>query len=459
MSDFVMEFSGGEEEIELSLGLAIGGSCKKPVRAEKQMGEAPASGESDMDLVKRREMQALRRQEARRKREEKKQMKRGVLRQRNCLTNQQVRNGGRAVVDGGNVGESDGDERALKREKTESGVQPQTAKSYAVDGADQSSPNACEFTRSEQPAPACASSASAYAFPIYAYPPLQYVPFANGFAYPCIAPVYRPESDATTKSAAAQTVSFRPFLGGNRNSDVNSLGGAAAVNARSDEGNGKAVSNGSVGCCSSAISENRSISSPQDGSSTDSGSHWSCAKSGKTEMNSSSGSDVAGSCKRKALSNPSATTNADKANNAPPASAMQPAPTKVSKQDTAVVEPKPANIPISRTASLPQPKTPATKDSKVDSIDPGKPPKPQAVENQETNSPLSQMPCVSTTGNGPDGKTITGFLYKYSTRAEVSIVCVCHGESFSPAEFVSHAGGVDITHPLRHITVVPPHFD
>ncbi|XP_057808867.1 ninja-family protein 4-like [Salvia miltiorrhiza] len=66
-------------------------------------------------------------------------------------------------------------------------------------------------------------------------------------------------------------------------------------------------------------------------------------------------------------------------------------------------------------------------------------------------SPL-HMPCVSTTG--PDGRTITGFLYKY-TKSEVSIMCVCHGSFFTPAEFVEHAGGVDVTHPLRHITVVP----
>lgn len=70
---------------------------------------------------------------------------------------------------------------------------------------------------------------------------------------------------------------------------------------------------------------------------------------------------------------------------------------------------------------------------------------------------LPRMPRVSTTGTGPNGKTITGFLYRY-TKNEVSIVCVCHGTSFSPAEFVEHAGGTDITHPLRHITMVPSSF-
>ncbi|KAL0436182.1 UNVERIFIED_CONTAM: Ninja-family protein AFP3 [Sesamum radiatum] len=82
-----------------------------------------------------------------------------------------------------------------------------------------------------------------------------------------------------------------------------------------------------------------------------------------------------------------------------------------------------------------------------------KPPKPP----QHHKHDIASAPCmhrVSTTGNGPKGRTITGFLYRY-TRTEVSIMCVCHGSSFSPAEFVEHAGGVDVSNPLRHITVVP----
>uniref|UniRef100_A0A1D1Y4E5 Ninja-family protein n=1 Tax=Anthurium amnicola TaxID=1678845 RepID=A0A1D1Y4E5_9ARAE len=72
----------------------------------------------------------------------------------------------------------------------------------------------------------------------------------------------------------------------------------------------------------------------------------------------------------------------------------------------------------------------------------------------QASSSLPQMPRVSATGDGPNGKTITGFLYRY-TSTEVSIVCVCHGSSFSPAEFVEHAGGTDKVNPLRHISVVP----
>ncbi|XP_002862294.2 ninja-family protein AFP3 [Arabidopsis lyrata subsp. lyrata] len=85
----------------------------------------------------------------------------------------------------------------------------------------------------------------------------------------------------------------------------------------------------------------------------------------------------------------------------------------------------------------------------------GKPPKPHT--NSTGNGsllPFAQMPCVTSTGNGPEGKTVNGFLYRYS-KSEISIICVCHGTSFSPAEFIVHAGGTNVSQPLRHITVVP----
>lgn len=89
--------------------------------------------------------------------------------------------------------------------------------------------------------------------------------------------------------------------------------------------------------------------------------------------------------------------------------------------------------------------------------DSGKQPKPQNQNQPPSPNSLEQMPYVSATGNGPNGKTITGFLYRY-TKTEVSIVCVCHGSSFTPAGFVQHAGGVDVSQPLRHITVIPSAF-
>ncbi|KAF4385576.1 hypothetical protein F8388_010132 [Cannabis sativa] len=72
---------------------------------------------------------------------------------------------------------------------------------------------------------------------------------------------------------------------------------------------------------------------------------------------------------------------------------------------------------------------------------------------------MEDMPCVSTTGVGPNGKRIEGFLYRYSKGEEVRIVCVCHGSFLSPAEFVKHAGGGgDTDQPLKHIVVNPTSF-
>ncbi|KAL6586115.1 hypothetical protein OROMI_002759 [Orobanche minor] len=48
------------------------------------------------------------------------------------------------------------------------------------------------------------------------------------------------------------------------------------------------------------------------------------------------------------------------------------------------------------------------------------------------------LPWVSTTGQGPNGKTISGVTYKYSP-TQIRIVCACHGSHMSPDEFVRHA--------------------
>ncbi|KAK1291328.1 Ninja-family protein AFP3 [Acorus calamus] len=61
----------------------------------------------------------------------------------------------------------------------------------------------------------------------------------------------------------------------------------------------------------------------------------------------------------------------------------------------------------------------------------------------------------SVNSHGPNGKKIDGFLYRYKKGEEVRIVCVCHGKFLSPAEFVEHAGGGDVAHPLKHIVVNP----
>ncbi|KAJ6843344.1 ninja-family protein AFP3-like [Iris pallida] len=83
------------------------------------------------------------------------------------------------------------------------------------------------------------------------------------------------------------------------------------------------------------------------------------------------------------------------------------------------------------------------------------PSKKRMRSNETERSMMEEMPCVSTRGEGPDGRRIEGFLYKYRKGGEVRIVCVCHGSFLTPAEFVKHAGGGDVDHPLRHIVVSP----
>lgn len=82
------------------------------------------------------------------------------------------------------------------------------------------------------------------------------------------------------------------------------------------------------------------------------------------------------------------------------------------------------------------------------------------VSNKSTNETLkmmfADMPCVSTKGEGVNSKKIEGFLYRYKKGQQVRIVCVCHGNFLTPAEFVKHGGGGDVEHPLRHIVVNPP---
>ncbi|GAV86368.1 DUF1675 domain-containing protein [Cephalotus follicularis] len=52
---------------------------------------------------------------------------------------------------------------------------------------------------------------------------------------------------------------------------------------------------------------------------------------------------------------------------------------------------------------------------------------------------LPNLPWVSTTAPGPNGRTISGVTYGYSPN-QIRIVCACHGTHMSPEEFVRHAG-------------------
>ncbi|KAG8063006.1 hypothetical protein GUJ93_ZPchr0003g18136 [Zizania palustris] len=68
---------------------------------------------------------------------------------------------------------------------------------------------------------------------------------------------------------------------------------------------------------------------------------------------------------------------------------------------------------------------------------------------------MEDMPMVSSKVEGPNSRKIDGFLYRYKKGEDVRIVCVCHGNFLTPAEFVKHAGGEDVSNPLRHIVVNP----
>ncbi|KAK8717138.1 hypothetical protein V6N13_044417 [Hibiscus sabdariffa] len=99
------------------------------------------------------------------------------------------------------------------------------------------------------------------------------------------------------------------------------------------------------------------------------------------------------------------------------------------------------------------------KSEKIAGVVTGNQPREPAVAEkkvkQVVRNIVEDMPCVSTTGDGPNGKKMEGFLYRYRKGEEVRIVCVCHGSFLSPAEFVKHAGGRDVEHPLKRIVVNP----
>ncbi|MCO5613159.1 hypothetical protein L7F22_067435 [Adiantum nelumboides] len=79
------------------------------------------------------------------------------------------------------------------------------------------------------------------------------------------------------------------------------------------------------------------------------------------------------------------------------------------------------------------------------------------IEKQRSGSFLD-LPWVTTTGKGPNGKTINGFMYIANGR-QVRLICSCHGKHMSAVEFVEHSGSSDLSNPERSIVVSPfPHF-
>ncbi|KAI5075229.1 hypothetical protein GOP47_0009305 [Adiantum capillus-veneris] len=80
------------------------------------------------------------------------------------------------------------------------------------------------------------------------------------------------------------------------------------------------------------------------------------------------------------------------------------------------------------------------------------------IEKQRSGSFLD-FPWVTTTGKGPNGITVNGYMYLANGR-QVRLVCNCHGKHMSPVEFVEHSGSSDLSNPERNIVVSPsPHFN
>ncbi|EXB99097.1 hypothetical protein L484_007004 [Morus notabilis] len=406
-----------ELELELGLGLSIGGSFRKlsetPKPAKRESGLFPFDSNKSngfpldpkeiqtttsrsstgsptvfeiesgiLDPKTKREIHALRRQEAKKKQKEKRCRGRN-----NSLANS---------IDSQSVQEYQ--QRASKREKTESNstIGPETGFN-GVDGVrngnDQNPSNGGQTVH----------------YPVgavqYPYAPVQFVPYASGFAYPCVVPCWAPPGGS--EKSVFQPVArrgFRPFV-------AHPSFGLSLPNGCDSEKSGDGSSETRTPSSYSSPEQNR-----KEGS--------------KPNDNKCNSSEVQSCCSHQ-------TNNIDH------------------HEDREEAKPGFESLRLEESISTTENPSPnSLMETKMDIT--GKPPRPQSLSRNITPPPtaLPQMPCVSTRGNGPNGKTVRGFLYKY-TNSEVSIVCVCHGSTFSPAEFVQHAGGTDVSHPLKHITVIP----
>lgn len=204
-----------EEEIELDLGLSIGGSFRKPEKLKpvKKVYALAVDSESNgsemdgnVDPRAKREMHALRRQEAKRKREEKQEMKRDTC---------------RAMEE---------EPAPRKRERTDEQTQMQRQRGDVV--------NAMPF-------PAVAANVQ------YPYAPMQYVPFTNA-GFPCVMPCWMSGGGGAFEPSTWK--GFKPYKGNQ------SLGLNLSNGGEKDGGNGETASYGSTMCGSSTGSEDHSSS-------------------------------------------------------------------------------------------------------------------------------------------------------------------------------------------------------
>ncbi|KAL5562150.1 hypothetical protein UlMin_031897 [Ulmus minor] len=397
-----------EDELELDLRLSIGGSfrnspetrrpsmefdsktngfdldLKETQTTTSRSSSSPAgpSGELEspiLDPLTKREIQALRRQEAKRKQQQKRS------RGRNSLP--------------------------LPDQTSDSPAEEQRERKREKKNGDGSEINAGNNVNSNS-----INGGPSVQFPIPAmqYPYPQPLQFVNGFSYPCVMPYWTPAYPGGERNVFQPVAirGFRPFVA-HRSFGFNLPNGFdSRQNGADDSETIKATSNSSPMCSSSTVS----FSQDGDGSS-ETGSHSSHSLPNGNR------------------NHPEAQSSFSHPSDSPP-------------DNDHVVPSNDQSVPIEKPISKPETATPK--------MEVRKPPKPQG-QNQNSTPKSTEMPCVSTTGDGPNGRTVTGFLHRY-TKTEVSIVCVCHGSTFSPAEFVQHAGGTDISRPLRHITMIPSSF-
>lgn len=462
-----------EEEIELELGLSIGGGFQRSERQNPShamtKNEPPGSdlreshhNNSDrLQVESKREFEALRRLEARRKRLEKQQKKRTI----SCNN-----------INSSGCGVGLDNKIWLKSPELETKEQQRECKKSRVEDEEEGergprSNMEMKNVNLNLTVEQNVGFNSTVCPVMYPYPPLQYVQFANGFQYPClnVVPCWPAGGEGVGNYQVQSVVnrSFRPFQSGQESG--RNMGNGCA----SDQNSWKAGSNGSPG--SSAVSDYRS-SSHEGGGSSDTRSHSSHSPPEQLKLQNSKADDTKGQSEHSTSPHRKTAQVYDEMTNCPSNSgkpktsskdaqcspptncttnfvqqtalsnAVDCSPAKPKEEVATELHGASSQNPVSTTENL------SPTGSKESKKDVGKPPKPQ-IQSQNTPS-LPHMPCVSTTGNGPNGKTINGFLYRY-TKTEVSIVCVCHGTSFSPAEFVLHAGGTDVSQPLKHITVIP----
>ncbi|XP_054785088.1 uncharacterized protein LOC129291635 [Prosopis cineraria] len=266
----VSEIGFKVEEVELDLGLSIGGSfgrSEKPAKPVLKLNGFESNGNEHhheqeqqqhqtwhrkpedaavMDSQTKREAHALRRLEARQKREEKQQNKRLVRETDSELDHQQ---------------------RVCKREK----------KDHHLNGGSECQNVNLNLTGGEQQF--CVSGITVGSTASFQQP-YTYVQLNNGYAYTCVVPWMVKEKNAGQPAVACK--GFRPFLGNGYGPDPN---------GERDCGDKKAKSDGSSMCSSSVVSDHLS-SSHEGGGSSDGHSQSVQSLDEPTQLNSSKQSNM-----------------------------------------------------------------------------------------------------------------------------------------------------------------------